>query len=247
MTDNVGYGQQDVLNSYSDYAAIRLVVRQMLAQLAVMCPVKVTKVSSQGGLSESGTVTVQPLVTMLDGKLQAMNHAEIFNMQYFRLQGGKAAVIMDPKVGDIGFCVFADRDISVVVKKKEISQPGSLRQHSFSDGIYIGGILNDVPEKYVIFDENETKIVDPVKINVMAPVIELNGAVTVNGTVSGPGNVINIEATLNLIGDVNQTGSQNVTGGINASNDVIGGGIHLAAHVHSGVISGPNNSGPPVV
>jgi hypothetical protein len=40
---------------------------------------------------------------------------------YFRVQGGADAIIIDPKVGDLGIAVFCSRDITGVKRSKEAS------------------------------------------------------------------------------------------------------------------------------
>jgi phage gp45-like len=44
----------------------------------------------------------------------------------------------------------------------------------------------------------------------------------------------------------NWTGDINLTGTLNATVDVIATTVSLASHIHSAVVTGPNNSGPPV-
>lgn len=47
-------------------------------------------------------------------------------------------------------------------------------------------------------------------------------------------------------GDYTQTGNQTITGQVTVSVDVVAAGISLVKHKHSGVMSGPAQSGPPV-
>lgn len=62
---------------------------------------------------------------------------------------------------------------------------------------------------------------------------------TINGIVTSTAD------SFNLTGEVNITGDVNVTGTTTSSVDVIGGGISLKTHVHGGVESGGDTSGPP--
>jgi hypothetical protein len=138
--------------------------------------VKVTKVANSGGVAAVGFVDVQPLVDQQDGFGNAVPHGVLHNLPYFRMQGGVNAVILDPVVGDIGFAVFADKDISVVKNTKKQASPGSARRFSMSDGIYLGGVLNGVPTTYVQFSGNDINITATGVVNVKAPAINLKNA-----------------------------------------------------------------------
>lgn len=56
---------------------------------------------------------------------------------------------------------------------------------------------------------------------------------------------INIVGPINHVGDYTQQGNQAVTGTVTVSEDVTAAGISLIEHVHSGVQSGPSNTGAP--
>lgn len=228
MTGNIGYGQQTPADANSDYNVIAFMVRQMMSRLATMMPVQVVAVhGGAGALAAAGTVDVQPLVTMLDGNGHAMNHGVLAQCSYFRLQGGANAIILDPVVGDIGFAVFAMRDISSVTAVKGIANPGSGRQYDMADGIYVGGVLNGVPTQYIAFTAEG--------IEITAATITLNGAIVFNGTVS------NTSGTLNL-GNNNITTTGAISGGAIASN-----GHNVGStHIHSGVTTGGGDTGPPL-
>jgi hypothetical protein len=54
-------------------------------------------------------------------------------------------------------------------------------------------------------------------------------------------------ATVNIVaGDINITGHVEVTGDIHSSGDIVANTISLMNHIHSGVMSGPSNTGVPV-
>jgi hypothetical protein len=128
--------------------------------------VQVTKVSTTGQVAPVGTVSVSPLVKMQDALGNVHPHSEMHNLPYFRMQGGAdKAVILDPKVGDIGVAVFADRDISTAVKNnsgwdgtKKVSDaqapPGSFRQHDMADGMFFGCFLGGKPKSYIQFKDD---------------------------------------------------------------------------------------------
>jgi hypothetical protein len=190
-----GYGQLDPSNTATEYAAHRFVIDQVLANVRTMVLVKVVKVTNDGGLAAVGNVDVQPLVKQIDGQNNATSHGTIFGVPYTRVQGGKNAVIIDPEVDDIGWMAIADRDISAVKSTKAEAAPGSPgRKFSLADGVYMGGILNAVPEQYIRFHSDGIEWVDK-----HANAISSGSAgVTING--------VTIDRTGKFTGDVKVVG-----------------------------------------
>lgn len=180
MTTQV-FGQQDPSTQASEYAALAFVVQQLLQKMQTVTLVRVVSCSNDGGVSPVGTVSVQPLVNQMSGDRQPTPHGVIFNVPYFRLQGGASAVILDPEVGDIGMCAFASRDISAVKTAKDAANPGSFRQYDWADGLYFGGLLNAVPTQYVRFHAGG--------IELKAPTVHVEGNLTVSGSVVADGDV----------------------------------------------------------
>lgn len=171
---------QGIANIYADktaYNQIAYLVRAMMGELNVAIPVRVTKVMPGNG--SVGYVQALPLVNDMDAQGNAVDVAVIPQLPYFRLQGGKVAIITDPVIGDIGIAVFCQKDVSnVVAGTTEPVQAGSFRKFSMSDGYYIGGFLNQAPETFLQLNQDGTAI------------LTANGGVTINGDV-----VINGELT----------------------------------------------------
>lgn len=136
----------------SDYNELQFVIRQRLADIQTALPVEIVAV-------KDGFVDVKPIVQQLSADGSVIDHGVIYNIPYFRLQGGVNGIIIDPAVGDIGLCVFCSRDISGVKNARKNAPPSSRRMHSFSDGIYIGGILNDAPTRKIVFDDSGIDVI----------------------------------------------------------------------------------------
>lgn len=166
-------GLQKPESGATEYNALAFLIRQMMSTMRTCTMVKVVKVTNTGGMSAVGFVDVQPLVNQQDGFGNAVPHGVLYGLPYSRLQGGANAVILDPVVGDVGIAVFADRDISVVKNTKKQASPGSARQFSMADGMYLGGALNGVPTNYVQFSGNDINIKATGSVNVTAPAINL--------------------------------------------------------------------------
>lgn len=155
-----GIGQQEPADSGSKFNVNDFHIQQQLGLVRTMELVKVVAVTNNGELAIAGSVDVLPLVNLLDGQGNASEHITVYELPYTRAQGGTNAVIMDPKVGDIGWAAIPARDISSVKAAKGQANPGSYRRFSLSDGVYVGGILNGVPVQYIQFTDNGIKIAD---------------------------------------------------------------------------------------
>lgn len=161
MATDSGYGQQTPNSSTDDFNRVSFIVQQMIGRMMTMMPVQVTAVQAGAGSPPvAGTVSVQPLVNQIDGDGNATSHGVVNGIPWFRLQGGKNAVICEPEVGDIGYVDVSSRDISAVKSTKARANPGSRRKFSLSDGVYVGGFLNVAPNQYLIFTATGIRVVD---------------------------------------------------------------------------------------
>lgn len=203
MADQQGYaGQENLTAPGSVFNQIAFMIRQMMSKMTTMKVVEVMKVTNAGGLTAVGFVDVKPMVSQIDGLGNAVAHGTVYGVPYFRLQGGKNAIIMDPIVGDFGFVVVSDRDISAVKAEKKAGTPGSFRRFDLADGVYVGGILNAVPDQYVTFTTSGIKIADKNgnAIEMKAGSIDVTtAAFRVNGTIIagfGTGDQVGLQSHL---------------------------------------------------
>ncbi len=163
----------DPTTGATEYNALVFTIRQILSKVETCTLVQVKACTNSGGVSAVGTVDVLPLVNTLNADGTVTERQNIFSLPYVRFQGGANAIILDPAAGDIGIAVFASRDISSVKATKGQNKPGSYRQFSMADGLYIGGVLNAAPTNYVQFTGNTLNIVSSSQVNVKAPTINL--------------------------------------------------------------------------
>lgn len=211
-------GRQDEKSAGSDLNALTFLFRVLASKLWTSTLVQVKSVTNTGELDPVGFVDVQPMVHQIDGLGQATPHGVIHNVPYFRAQGGTDAIILDPKVGDIGLAFFASRDISAVKKTKAPNIPGSRRMFDPADALYIGGYLNGVPQQYIRFSSSGIEVVSPTQIKLKAPDIQFEGPTHTTGAVTG-------DTTATYQGEVQ------------------GNGVHLSGHHHPGVQTGSGNTG----
>lgn len=172
-------GQLRPSSTWGEVNNIGFMVQQAIGKLQTATLVRIEKCTNDGGVSPVGFVDVTPLVNQLDASGSPTPHVTIFNVPYLRVQGGRNAIIADPEVGDIGVCVFASRDIAKVKSTKSAANPGSFRQYSFADGLYIGGMLNGSPTQYVQFSADGIVIHSPGEVRLEAPKITLVGGTEV--------------------------------------------------------------------
>lgn len=239
MAENELRQNTDDFTMSSPVNALDFIIRTSLRKLIhTAIPVVVTSVERSGDGSGAGYLSAKPLVLTLAADGKSLPTTEIPRLPYFRLQHGTAAIICDPKVGDIGLAVFAQADSSNVNGETEPKAPASYRYFDMSDGFYVGGFWGSKPTTFVhLEDSGDITITAPkaVTINtekvtvnasasyeVNAPIIRLNGKITGGGS-SG--------ATATFTGDVNVTG------------DVTASGTSLHTHIHKGD-SGGNTSAP---
>lgn len=159
--DSIPDGSFSPESQTGDVNAQQFFLQSILSRVQTVTLVEIVSCTNSGGLSPVGFVDVRPLVHQMDGAGNAMPHTTVFHIPYFRLQGGANAVIIDPNVGDIGICVFASRDISKVKNTKKAALPGSHRTFSYSDGLYLGGVLNGTPSQFIRFSASGIETVTP--------------------------------------------------------------------------------------
>ena len=219
----------------SEANAQQFLMHQFLMGKAFITIALVTSVNDSGEV-----VSVKPMVDGFTGGGDRIPAGVISGVPVWRLQRGASAVIMPPIEGDIGLIAICDRDITAVKATKDAALPGSNRTHSYSDAIYLGGVLNAEPSQYVKFANDGIDIVSPLvvqvngntvvvnaeeKISLNAPIIEANGQLT-QGSGSYAGDAI-------------------FGGTITATGEITGSGIKLSKHNHSGVERGSSNTDSP--
>lgn len=235
MSDKELSANYDNFASSNPLNSMEFFIRSLISQVvSTSLPVVVTAVERKGEEAGAGYVTVKPLLQPRNNSGDGLEVTTIPKLPYFRLQHGKAAIICDPKVGDIGLAVVAKQDISNINGSTTPKVPATYRKFDPSDSFYIGGFWGKAPEVFIhLEDEGTIKIKAPTKITIESPECEVNASTsfTVNS------------AQIDLNGPISGGGS----GGADAtfSGDVKAKGISLTEHVHSGVESGNSSTGAP--
>jgi len=147
----------------------------------------------------------------------------VITVPVLRPETQRAYIMLKIKEGDRGVVKFCDKSIESYRLTGSEEYNGDDRQHSISDGVFQLGFLPD-NEKFV-FPDGE--IVIGLKNNTFTLSVNENGSLTIGASAV----TINSDVTIN--------------GTLTATTDVIGGGISLKNHVHSGVTGGSSNTGKP--
>ncbi len=158
---------------------------------------------------------VKPAITGIASLGQKISKPVLVNIPVLTLQGGGIFLSFPLKAGDRGWLLACDRDISVFKQSLEESSPNSYRKHCFNDAFFIPDKINNIT------------------------VSEDDASAFVISTVDG-GTKFSIKEN-----EVKIVGNTSIEGSLTVSGDVIGNGISLSAHVHSGVQTGSGNTGVP--
>lgn len=253
MSDpQLGYrGAADANSFQGDFNKTAFLMWQVLNGISTVKLVQVVAVTNAGDLSPVGFVDVQPLVNQLDGFDNAVDHGVIHNLPYSRLQGGTDAVILDPKVGDIGMAGFCDRDISSVKVSKAQANPGSKRKFDMADGLYIGGFLNGTPQQYVRFFSGGMELVSPTKVRIAAPLVQVDASTsfTVNSPQSGFSGAVIVQGLLSFLagmsGSIASGVAAVITGAVQFIGSITSNGKAIdSTHTHHENGAGSNTNPP---
>ena len=166
-------------SSTGEYNVLRFLFQQLLRRVNTFHAAQVLSCTNNGGLSAVGYLDVQLMVNQVDGAGRAVANAVIYNVPYYRIQGGANAVICDPEPGDIGFVAFAQRDITSFKNTKAQANPGSPREFALADAVWVCSWPSNVtPTQFVRFHSGGIEIEDK-----NGNTIEMNATgIIVNGT-----------------------------------------------------------------
>lgn len=227
----------------SDYNAVNQQIEARIQRLETMFLGRVDSCQSSG-VAGSKTVGATPMSQMIDGNGNAYASPSYPALPHYRIQQGTAAIIMNPRPGDIGVFVCSKRDISNVSQGKQPGPPGSTRSFSPSDAVMVGSIHTKAPTYYISFEDQDKILIhapagvtieSDTAVTVKAPQVTIDAAET---TIKGH---VTVEGGLNVAGGSGAA----VDGSLTTTGDVTADGISLTSHTHSGVTPGGGNTGGP--
>lgn len=218
--------------------ALDFVIRSIVkGMINTAIPVLIQEVLP-GDQNAAGYVRALPLVMCRDPENNSIPNSVIPRLPFYRYYAGRAAIVCDPVVGDIGLAVFAQQDSSRVNKETTEPQPaGSFRNFDMSDGFYFGGFYKGAGDTTIVFDQNGNITVNAPEscvVNTKNGTINATQKMTVNSPQTEFTGNVKINQDLTVVGNTTSAGG-----------DVVASGISLKSHVHSGVQGGPSDTGGP--
>ena len=239
----------------SDLNVLDFLIRSVVCGMVnTAIPVRVDSITRPAQTRGAGYLSATPLVKMRSAAGEALEPVSIPRLRWFRLQHGTAAIICDPKPGDIGLAVFAQQDVSTLNGGNQPVQPGSFRHYDMSDGFYLGGFWGQVPTTYIrIEDSGDVTITAPntVTINTAQATVNAEQTATINttqATITASGSTTidtpttHVTGMLNVDGLITGLGGMAISGGSGAAvtgnvvitnGDVTADGIDLKGHTHT--------------
>lgn len=201
--------------------------------------------------ADAMTAKVQPAIqgrqSTPDGASSFVNMPLLLDCPVVFPSGGGVILTFPVKQGDECLVVFSSRCIDAWWEQGGVQPPMEARMHDLSDGFVLVGPRSQ-PQKIAGLstsnaqlrsDGGETFIeLDPEgqAVQVTAP-----GGFTVN---ADAGATINANTIIN--GTLHVTGTITTDSDVQAAGDVVADTVSLIEHVHSGVMIGGAESGPPV-
>lgn len=210
---------------------------------------------------ESCTCTVQPAIMGKSddgqGNVRSKPLPLLVDVPVIFPRGGGCTLTFPVKAGDECLLIFADRCIDFWWQSGGVQEPVDTRMHDLSDAFAIPGPMSqtrkisgistsaaqlrtddgaafvEVAAGHAITLQTPGRLTATATggAEITAPEIVLNGNVTINGNLSqgmGAGG-----------------GAAIMRGPVSVTNDVTAGGKSLVSHTHSGVETGPGNTGAP--
>lgn len=168
---------------------LQAVIKSLVGKIHTNQLVEVVGIYDSDDLAPVGFVDIKQLVPMIDGSNNVYDTGIIKKVPYFRLQGGANAIVINPKVGDIGLAGFCERDISMVKRNRKLSPPNTRRQYSINDAVYWGGFLNGTPEQYIQFTDNRISVKSKTEIILDAPLVRVTNNLKVDVNVVADGTI----------------------------------------------------------
>lgn len=215
-------------------------------------------------------VDVQPTLNTLYQDKTTTPRPVIINVPVIFPATSTSALTMPVNVGDTMLCIFSMRAMEVWGESDgKPTTPNNHAKFNKKDAMAIAGLF---PRKNSINNQSKRTLPHNTKDTVLAHNIgksneveirlKANGDVKItsstkvevvcaNAVVNATGSLAVTSPTSTFNGNVVVNGNVNSTGTITAPNvvgttDVTGGGKSLLSHLHSAVMSGGSNSGPPV-
>jgi hypothetical protein len=170
------------------------------------------------------TISVQPVINRVVDK-RSIVLTEFIEVPPVFMQGGGSHTAYPIAVGDYCLLILTERCFDRWYGGADFQSPAEFRMHDYSDGLAIVGV-------------------NPLASAITIPsVIQQTGDTNQDGDYTHQGNMVQT-GNLTVTGDLQVNGDITCTGTLVVASATIG-GIDFGTHTHSGVDTGPGNTGGP--
>ena len=218
-----------------------LMLRQYFgSRLAVMQPVQVVSVS--------GTfANVRPIIARFDTNGSVINITDkdiIPNVPIVQPFSAGGTVRINVAAGDKGLLFAGNFDISKYKQSHGATTVGSARQFSWSDGFFMPVDFQSLPDGVLIQSGASAITAKDGEVSITTTKLKITADVEITGNITATGDM-DVTGDTKLTGKLDVTDEVNTESTITATGDVVGAGISLSTHIHSGgTISG--KTGTPI-
>ena len=167
--------------------------------------------------------TVKPSRQYYAADESILEYPLITGVPVFMPRAGNAQITYPVKAGDSCWVCISERSLDEWMNKGSTDNHDP-RQYDLTDAVCFVGMC-------------------PAQSISAANVELINGGTLVSVTPDGD---VNIVGNVNIQGNITCTGTSHMNGDITCDGDVTASGVSLQTHRHSGVESGPSNTGTPV-
>ena len=137
MTDSVGNNPNiDPADNDTLAGVLRFAFSQLMRNVDGMLPARVLAYDRT-----ANRVQVELMIAMVSTSGAQVSRAQIANIPVINFGGGGYILNFPLTVGDLGFVIANDRDISLFLQSYSESPPNTMRVKSFSDAVFIPSVL----------------------------------------------------------------------------------------------------------
>jgi hypothetical protein len=136
----------DPANNYSLVGSINFAFQKMMQAMNGMLPAIVTAYDR-----ETNRVSAQLAINLVTTDGQQVPRPNLVNIPVLILGGGTFSISFPVQVGDLGWVLASDRDISLFLQTYLQTSPNTSRMNNFADSLFIP----DLMKSYNISSSNE--------------------------------------------------------------------------------------------
>lgn len=186
--------------------------------------------------------TIKGRIKKPDGSIELVNMPLLLDCPVVFPHAGGCSLTFPVKQGDECLVVFSCRGIDFWWQQGGVQPPPEPRMHDLSDGFAILGVWSQVTKIASVSTSSVQLRSDDgqafVEINPQSHNVNVNTSGNISATTSG-------SATLKAQSVTIDTPQMTVTGKLTVNGDIVGNGVDLKTHTHSGVQTGNGNTGRP--